>query len=139
QMTVINPSGDPANKEAEAVCINPVIVSREGSQEGEEGCLSFPGLFQKVRRAKTVVVEYYDLDAKLVRVTANELPARLLQHEIDHLHGVLYIDKMGPIAKLASRSTLKDFERQYREAQQKGEIPPNAEIEKTLAALEASA
>jgi peptide deformylase len=139
QMTVINPSGDPNNKEAEAVCINPVIVSREGTQEGEEGCLSFPGLFQKVRRAKTVIVEYYDLDARLLRVTAHELPARLLQHEIDHLHGVLYIDKMGPIAKLASRSSLKDLERQFRDAQQRGEIPPNADIERTLAALEASA
>jgi peptide deformylase len=139
QMTVINPSGNPENKEAEAVCINPVVVDRKGTQEGDEGCLSFPELFQSVRRAKTVTVEYYNLDCQLVRLTANDLPARLLQHEIDHLHGILYIDKMGFLAKRASRGALEDFERRYRDAQRRGEIPPNADIEKTLAALAAGA
>lgn len=139
QMTVINPSGDPSNKEAEAVCINPVILDRKGTQEGDEGCLSFPELFQTVRRAKTVTVEYYNLNAELMRVTVSDLHARLLQHEIDHLHGVLFIDKMGMIAKLASRGSIKEFERQYREQQRRGEIPPDAEIEKTLAALAAGA
>jgi peptide deformylase len=139
QMTVINPSGDPEKKELELVLLNPTVVERKGTQEGDEGCLSFPGLFQKVRRAKSVVVDYYDLEGKAMRVTGSDLLARLLQHEIDHLHGVLFIDKMGMIAKLASRSSLKDFERDYRAAQKRGEIPPDADIEKTLAALAAGA
>ena len=139
QMTVINPSGNFENKEEEAVCINPVILDRKGTQEGDEGCLSFPELFQSVRRAKTVTVEYYNLDCELVTRTVSDLHARLLQHEIDHLHGVLFIDKMGFLAKRASRGALEEFERQYREAQRRGEIPPNADIEKTLAALAAGA
>lgn len=139
QMTVINPSGDPTNSEAEAVCINPVILERKGSQEGDEGCLSFPELFQSVRRAKTITVEYYDLNAELKRVTVSDLHARLLQHEIDHLQGVLFIDKMGFLARRSSRGALEEFERKYRDLQRRGEIPPDAEIEKTLAELAAGA
>jgi peptide deformylase len=139
QMTVINPNGDPENKAVEMVLLNPTITDRKGTQEGDEGCLSFPELFQKVRRAKTVTVEYYDLEGKARCVTGSDLLARLLQHEIDHLHGILYIDKMGTFAKLASRGTLQEFERKFRKAQERGEIPPDAVIERTLAAMGAGA
>src|SRR5262249_1236195 len=61
QMIVLNPAGDPARKEAEGVFLNPVVLDKKGSQEGDEGCLSFPGLFQKVRRARTVRVLAYTL------------------------------------------------------------------------------
>jgi peptide deformylase len=74
-----------------------------------------------------------------VEITASDLTARAWQHEIDHLNGVLFIDKMGTIAKLSSRSSVKNFEREFRRAQEKGEIPPDAEIEKVIAALEAEA
>src|SRR5262249_30722748 len=57
QMFVLNPAADPNNREREGVYINPVLLERKGTIEGEEGCLSFPGLFQKVRRAKTVKVQ----------------------------------------------------------------------------------
>jgi peptide deformylase len=139
QLLVINAAADPSRKEEEQVFINPVILERKGSVEGEEGCLSFPKLFAKVRRAKTVKAHAYNLQGELVEVISTDLAARLLQHEVDHLHGILFIDKMGPIARLASRTALRDFERQYRRAQERGEIPPEGEIEKTLAALEALA
>ncbi len=135
QMLVINPKADPNEKEFEAVCINPVIVDRKGMQEGEEGCLSFPELFQKVRRPKTVTVECYNLQGEHIRITGSDLLARLLIHEIDHLEGVLFIDKMGTIAKLASRGMIREFEHQFRKAQERGEIPPTAELEKVQAAL----
>src|SRR5262245_21265214 len=62
QLMVLNPTGDPLEKESEGVFINPVILEKKnGTVEGEEGCLSFPGLFQKIRRAKTVVVQAYNL------------------------------------------------------------------------------
>ena len=67
-----------------------------------------------------------------------DLASRAWQHEIDHLHGILFIDKLGPIGKLAVRNPLKEFERDYARAQERGEIPPNVEIEKTLAAQEAA-
>lgn len=137
RLIVLNAASDPEQKELERVCINPVILDKKGAIEGDEGCLSFPDLFQKVRRAKTVQVQYYDLDGRLIELTTSDLEARAFQHEIDHLDGVLFIDKMGPLARLASRNPIRDFEDEYRKAQEKGEIPPDVEIEKQLAALEA--
>src|SRR5262249_23722916 len=132
QMFVMNDTADPEQREHEQVFINPVIVERKGSVEGEEGCLSFPQLYQKVRRAKTVRVQAYNLQGEAVDLVIEDMPSRVCQHEIDHLHGELFIDKMGAIAKLASRGTLKQFEREFRKAQQRGEMPPDAEIEKIL-------
>jgi peptide deformylase len=137
-LIVLNPSGDPEQTEHEGVFINPVVLEKKGTQEGDEGCLSFPGLFQKVRRAKTVRVQAYDLKGNAVEITASNLPARLWLHEIDHLHGILYIDKFSDVAKLAARDELRKFEYDYRRAQEKGEIPPDTEIEKNLTALEAA-
>ncbi len=114
QLLVMNVKADPEQREHELVCINPVILERKGSVEGEEGCLSFPDLFQKVRRAKTIKAQAYNLDGQLVNINASDMAARVLLHEVDHLHGILFIDKMGPIAKLASRAALKEFERIYR-------------------------
>ena len=139
QLLVLNFSGDREKKEQEGIWLNPVILDRKGTIEDEEGCLSFPGLYQKVRRAKNVVVQAYNLNGEALEITASDLPSRAWQHEIDHLHGVLYIDKMGPVGKLASRAVLKDFERDYLKAQEKGEIPSNEQIEKELAALAATA
>jgi len=136
QLLVMNITGDPKEKDCEEIYINPVIVEHKGTMDGEEGCLSFPGLFQKVRRFKTVTVQAYNIKGEPVEVVASDLAARAWQHEIDHLNGVLYIDKMGTIAKIASRSSVKQFERHFRRAQEKGEIPPDAEIEKYLKALE---
>ena len=135
QMLVMNPTADPEQREQEQVYINPVIVERKGSMEAEEGCLSLPGLFQKVRRAKTVTVHAYNLKGEALEIIASDLPARLWQHEVDHLHGTLFIDKLGPIARLASRGPIKDFEREFRRAQERGDVPPDADIAKLLGAL----
>ena len=127
------------NREGQRVYINPLIVERKGSVEGEEGCLSFPGLYAKVRRAKTVRCQAYDIKGELVDQTVSDLEARVWQHEVDHLHGELFIDKVGSITKMSIRSSLKTFERDYRRAQERGEIPAEVEIEKLLAALEGQA
>jgi len=70
-----------------------------------------------------------------VEINASDLAARAWQHEVDHLHGVLFIDKMGTIAKLSSRSDLKKFERDYRRAQEKGEILADDKLKEELDAL----
>ena len=139
RLLVMNATADPQQREQEHVLINPQILDRKGSMEGEEGCLSFPDLYQKVRRAKTVKVQAYDLEGKLIEIVTSELPqelaelsSRVLQHEIDHLHGDLFIDKMGPLGKLSARGALREFERDFRKAQEKGEYPSDAEIEKRL-------
>src|SRR5262249_51174432 len=138
RLLVMNATADPQQREHEHVLINPQILDRKGSMEGEEGCLSFPELFQKIRRAKTVTVQAYNLEGQAIEITCSDLPSRILQHEIDHLDGVLFIDKMGTIAKLSSRGSLRALENDYRRAQERGESPPDADILKMLAALEAS-
>ncbi len=139
QMFVANFAGDPAEKEAEGVFLNPVILDKEGTQEDDEGCLSFPKLYQKVRRAKSVRVQAYNLKGEPIELNATDLPARILLHEHDHLHGVLFIDKFGPIGKLSARSTLKEFEYLHKRAQDKGEMPPDLDLERRLDELEPEA
>jgi peptide deformylase len=132
QMIVLNLTGDPQQKEQEGVFINPVILERKGAVEEEEGCLSLPGLYQKVRRAKQVKVTAYNLKGEAVEISATDLASRAWQHEIDHLQGILFIDKIGTIAKLSSRGQLREFEAQFTKAQERGEYPPIAEIERQL-------
>jgi peptide deformylase len=136
QLLVMNVTGDPKKPECEEVFLNPQIVERKGVMEDEEGCLSFPGLYQNVRRAQTIKVRAYDLKGEMVERVVTNLEARAWQHEIDHLNGVLFIDMMGPLARFAARSSVKKFEKAFREAQAKGEIPADFEIEKLLAVLD---
>lgn len=79
--------------------INPVIVERSGSESEEEGCLSLPGLAGEVERATEIVVEALDLDGNALRHEAAGLEARCIQHEIDHLNGVLFIDHLSPLKR----------------------------------------
>lgn len=76
--------------------INPVLIKEKGVQEVEEGCLSFPNKFGKVERPKEVVVEALDIDGKKVKLKAKDLLAQALCHEIDHLNGILFTEKVKP-------------------------------------------
>ncbi len=89
------------------VMINPEILSTSGEQCGEEGCLSFPGLFVEVSRANEVVCRYTDLDGKQKVVRAEGLFARAIQHETDHLNGVLFIDHIDPVEREMLSGKLK--------------------------------
>ncbi|MFH1255558.1 MAG: peptide deformylase [bacterium] len=74
--------------------INPKITKKSWARElGQEGCLSIPGVFGKVKRHKKISLIYHNLDGKKIKLTANGMMARVLQHEIDHLDGILFIDK----------------------------------------------
>ncbi len=85
------------------IFFNPEIVSRSLRKvESDEGCLSVPGIFGKVKRHRGVKVKALDQDGKPVRITATELTAIIFQHEIDHLNGTLFIDKMVPGDKAAA-------------------------------------
>jgi peptide deformylase len=123
----MNFDGKPDRKDMEYVAINPVIVESKGSINDREGCLSFPGLYQNVRRAKSVKVQAYNLEGKLFEMACSDLPARVWQHEIDHLHGVLFIDKMGPLGRLGSKKDLEKFIADFEQAKKKGELPPGLE------------
>ncbi len=78
------------------VLINPVIIKIKGEQEVDEGCLSFPNEFAKVLRPAEVVAEYIDREGKRMRVKAKEVLAQAISHELDHLDGELFIDKIIP-------------------------------------------
>jgi peptide deformylase len=79
--------------------LDPVIVDRGGEMTGEEGCLSIPGVFAPVTRAAWVKVEARSVDGKPLTINARGLRARVLQHEIDHLDGVLFIDRVDPMVR----------------------------------------
>lgn len=78
------------------VLINPVILKEKGEQVVDEGCLSFPNQFGKVRRPKEVVVEALDLEGKKVKLKGKDLLAQALCHEIDHLNGKVFVDQIEP-------------------------------------------
>jgi len=84
------------------VLINPEIVAAEGKIKGEEGCLSIPEVYGDVERAARVVVRAMDADGKPYEVEGRELLSRCLQHEIDHLHGKLFIDYLSVLKKRAA-------------------------------------
>jgi peptide deformylase len=80
--------------------VNPVVVKGEGSQVGYEGCLSFPGWVGEVERSETVVVKGLNRKGKEVRIKASGFTARAFQHEIDHLDGILFTDRLTDLATL---------------------------------------
>lgn len=79
----------------------------------EEGCLSFPGVTGKIPRSEKVEVVAYNLEGERLKIKANGLLSRVFQHEIDHLNGILFIDKMTPASSLANAQKIKEFERTY--------------------------
>ena len=82
--------------------INPEIVWEEGSERSEEGCLSIPDIYGDVDRAQRVLVRALDLEGKQIEIEATDLLARCLQHEIDHLHGRLFIDYLSFLKRRAA-------------------------------------
>ncbi len=94
---------------AEGYLINPVLAFSQGEQEGPEGCLSIPGLYLPVRRAAHAVATGVDLDGRPVRVAGRGELARCLQHELDHLDGQLYLDRLSPAGR---REALRFIRRQ---------------------------
>ena len=76
--------------------INPVIVKEKGEQEVEEGCLSFPNRFAKIIRPAEVIVEAFDRKGNKIKVKGKELLAQAISHELDHLDGIVFVDKIIP-------------------------------------------
>ena len=89
------------------VFINPVIEPLEGEAEYEEGCLSFPGIYQKITRPDKVRVKSYDIEGSEFTIEATGLAARAILHEHDHLEGKLFIDLMSPLTKTMLKGKLK--------------------------------
>ncbi len=103
KITVIDISGgvkeDGAPPPEQIVLINPKIIFKEGKQVGEEGCLSIPGFREQVKRAKKVTVRAQNVEGEWFERTGEDLLARAMQHEIDHLNGVLFISHISPLKR----------------------------------------
>ena len=87
------------NKIPLIVLLNPVIVEKEGMVDAEEACLSVPGYMTSLKRAEKVLVRGIDREGRQMEIEGEGLLARALQHEIDHLEGLLFIDRMSPIKR----------------------------------------
>jgi peptide deformylase len=113
RLTVIDVSAG-EDESQKLVLINPEIVAKEGAQIGEEGCLSIPGFREDVKRFKKVTVRAQNVDGETFEVTGEDLLARALQHEIDHLNGVLFLSHLS----MLKRDLIK---RKIRKLQKAGE------------------
>ena len=91
---------DPENTLRVYELINPEIIKQKGAEEGQEGCLSIPGIAADVERSTYVLLKAQDRHGKEFRLKAYDWLARILQHEIDHLHGVLMTDKAAKLYRL---------------------------------------
>ena len=113
RMFVANPANEP---DAARVFVNPVLVDPSTETEDyEEGCLSIPGVNAEIRRPTTVTLHATNLDGETVEATAEGLPARVWQHETDHLDGVLILERMRPVDKIANRRAIRELEAAYRD------------------------
>jgi peptide deformylase len=103
RLVVIDTSEDKSDLR---VFINPVIDSLEGSQTGEEGCLSVPGIYDKVERAERVTVHFLDLEGKKQSITTDGLLAVCIQHELDHLDGKVFVDHLSQLKQARIKSKM---------------------------------
>lgn len=113
---VVNVTGEP-DPEFERVYINPKIsVPPEGAEEvtDEEGCLSIPGVHGRVARCERVIVRALDLTAQQFEEEVCDLGARVVQHELDHLDGILFITRLNTTDRMQSAKALKQLEKDYR-------------------------
>jgi peptide deformylase len=112
RLFVMNATGLP---EDDRIYVNPILTEADGEEEAEEGCLSLPEINANIWRAKNMHLEARDVSGQPVSENASAYIARIWQHEFDHLNGTLLTDRMGPVAKLASRRKLKELEAKYNE------------------------
>lgn len=89
------------------VLINPTMVKSEGEVRAEEGCLSIPGVYSEVKRSSKVTVKALNESGEPIKITKEGLLARALQHEIDHLEGILFVDRIGKVKRQLLLNKLK--------------------------------
>lgn len=136
RLFVINLTSDPSERREELVFINPEILRRSGSEEGEEGCLSLPEIRGQVRRSKELEILAYSPNGEEIHWRINGLLARAFQHELDHLNGILFIDHLAPSESLNVRPTLEEWEREYSSALSRGHQPSVEDVMARLKELE---
>ena len=121
RLFVANPTGNREEGE-ELVLLNPEIQFPKGNETAQEGCLSLPGLYGNVKRPKSVRVSAYDLSGKSIETEVDGFLARVIQHENDHLNGVLFFDRMSEESKRDINDQIQELEMDFRSKQETGGI-----------------
>jgi peptide deformylase len=127
RLFIANPTGEKDSGE-ELVFLNPVIQKASGTIEADEGCLSLPGLHGTVKRNKTVQVNAYSMDGKEINLKVDGFLARIIQHEIDHLDGVLFIDRMFDQGAILADEIAR-FEARFDKQREEGQIPDDSKLD----------
>jgi peptide deformylase len=109
QLFVMNATGNKEEKEEEYVCINPVILKKNGNVSDNEGCLSLPDIHADVIRSETIEIESISLSGEEQLFKWKDRLARIVQHEMDHLNGICFADRLTVMAKMEIKSELDDL------------------------------
>lgn len=136
RLFVANPSGDRKEKEQEMVFINPVVNKPKGTVDAEEGCLSLPGINANVLRSKSLDVNAYDLQGNEIAGPVDGFLARIVQHELDHLDGVLFIDRLTEEGQRPLLDDLAKLVRHFDEGRNEGTIPTDQQLSEQIALWE---
>jgi peptide deformylase len=110
RLFVMNATGEPGD---DRVIVNPVLTDPDGEESAEEGCLSIPDVKAQILRGKAMRLSAQDATGKAVEQVETGYVARIWQHEVDHLNGILLMDRMGALAKMSHRKTLKELEEKF--------------------------
>lgn len=114
RILVLNPTGQ---EEDDLVLVNPAIIARAGDRTAfDEGCLSFPGIYAEISRPDRCMVQAVDLSGAPIEKEYAGFVSRIIQHEYDHLEGVLLVDRMSPAEKLKHKSALDELVGRYKRA-----------------------
>jgi peptide deformylase len=132
RMFVANPTGEKGAGQ-EYVILNPEVQRPKGSETGEEGCLSLPGLTGDVIRPKSIHLSAFDIQGNPIDAVFEGFLARVFLHEIDHLDGTLFFDRMGEHAVIELEAGIDELETDFRSKQATGSIPPDEELIARLA------
>jgi peptide deformylase len=135
RLFIVNLAAEPDSGE-EQVFINPVISRPKGLEQAEEGCLSLPELHAMVTRPKTIQINAFALDGNEINASLDGLFARVVQHETDHLDGVLFVDRLSEPGKLEVAPTLSEFDTDFASRRAAGGVPSDAAIAARLSEWE---
>jgi peptide deformylase len=122
RLFIANPSGD-KDEGPEMVFINPVVNKAKGAAEAEEGCLSLPGINAPVKRNKSLHINAYDMTGREINTEVEGYLARIIQHEVDHLDGVLFIDRLSDEMRRPLEEQLQSLANAFESRQQSGLMP----------------
>jgi peptide deformylase len=106
---------DDQGRRSHFLLVNPEIISACGEEDAEEGCLSVPEIYAKVKRAQSLVLKGIDREGREVEIEASGLGARAFAHEIDHLDGVIFVDRIGRVKRSLIRKRLNEIKKQSKE------------------------